>query len=151
MARRAEKEEVWFQEVAGMMARESSLTLRQAALRLGLAMSPEEAQLFERRKEFQRILLAEQIKYYDELGSDPRRTKNVLLGQMVYAIQKLLDESAWDKALAGGIQLAKVAGWVGAESEVNIIEGLSQKDLEEVRAKLKLLSSPVSDTTKTVN
>jgi hypothetical protein len=136
--------ELWYSEVAQLMIRES-LGLRQAAERLGIFLTQPEADVHVRRKEFQGLLWLERYKYFESLGSDPRRTREVLLGQMAHCAQRLMEEGLWDKAGNVLKELARIEGYVGADVTVNTFANLTQKELDEIKARLQRLQTPVKD------
>lgn len=122
----------WYKAAAARMVREN-LSLRDAARESGVEISLEEAATLSKRQAWQRVMYEARREYYTELGGDPGRTKQTVVGQMVLAAQKLMDEGEWDKAAQVNEKVAKIMGWVGEESEVNVFAGLSQKDLDEVK------------------
>lgn len=126
------QEEPWYQRVAEIMVREGR-NIRQAADECDLRLAPEELISIERNKTFQRVLWTERHRFYNDLAKDPTLCKQSLIGQMMFLIQKLIEEGEYDKALTGGMQLAKVQGFVGPEQQVNIFGGVTPKDLDEAR------------------
>jgi hypothetical protein len=127
--------EPWFERVAARMVRENE-SLRVAALAEGLDLTPEEAVAAAKRRAFQKVLWQARLAYYNEVGSDPGRTKQTVLGQMILAAQKLMEADEWEKAALVNEKIARVAGWMGAEAEQNVFVGLSQKDIDEVKKQM---------------
>ena len=70
------------------------------------------------------------------IANDPTRTKSVVLGQLVVLADKLTREGEYDKAAGVLEKLAKLEGWQGADSNVNIFAGLTAKDIAEARARI---------------
>jgi hypothetical protein len=139
--KKSKPEELYFQRVAEIMVRQG-LNFRRAAEQIDVILLPEEAVNLERRKEFQRILWLERYKYFEELGSDPNRTKAVLLGGMVYDINKLREEGNFDKSLDGALKLAKVE--YGVENNtVNVLGTLTQEEIDKIKTKLTKLKEPL--------
>ena len=132
MGRKTEQAEQWFDKLADTMIREK-LNFVQAAQREGLPLTNEECDKYAKRKEFQRALRSARNRYYAELANDPTRTKNVLLGQMMYALQELMHAGEYKDAVDAALKLARVEGFIGPEQEVNVFGGLSAKEFETVR------------------
>lgn len=135
MARPARIEQSWFGKVAEIMVREQK-NIQQAAMECDVDLTSEELRALEKRKAFQQVLWTERHRFFQELASDPNRSKTSLLGQMLFLTQKLIEEGEYDKALEGLMKLAKIEGFVGPEQQVNIFGGLSPKDLEEAKKRL---------------
>lgn len=135
MPRRNDREEPFFQRLAELMVREEK-DVWVAATELNLGLTSDECRALSKNKGFQRALRAERLKLYNELANDPNRSKSTLIGQAIQCIDKLMD-SAPDKALAGIITLAKIEGWVGADTNVNVFAGLTTNEMEALKAKLK--------------
>ncbi len=129
------REQVWYQKVAETMVRESK-NIRQAASEHGLELTSEELSKIEKLKSFQKVLWTERHRFFRELAADPERTKQALIGQMLFLTQKLIDDSEWEKAIEALLKLAKVEGLVGSESQINIFSGLTPQDLKDAKAKL---------------
>lgn len=117
------------------MVREGK-SIQQVASELQLDLLSRELENIQRTKGFQEVLWAERHKYHKQLAADPNASKQSLLGQMMYSIQKLIEEGEHAKALTGMIQLAKVAGYVGDGGQVNIFAGLKEKDLKKLEAQV---------------
>lgn len=135
MARPRNEEQPYYQKVATIMVREAK-SFRQAAIELNLELTAEECAHIEKLQSFQKVLWTARHRFYRELASDPERTKVSLLGQMMFLIQKLTEEGEYDKALEGAMKLAKVEGFIGPDSQVNIFSDVSPKDLEEAKARI---------------
>lgn len=136
MARRYEIEEPYFQRLAEHMTRmDKDILVSATELELGLTSA--ECQRLTKNKAFQRVLRTERIKLYNELAEDPNRGKNTLVGQAAFAIEKLIENEQYDKALTGILSLAKIEGFVGADSTINVFAGLNTKDMEALKEKLR--------------
>lgn len=125
----------WFVQVAELMV-QSGVSFLQAAVELGIKVDPDEAEATSRRKEFAEILRTEKNKYHQMIANDPTRTKSVVLGQLVLLADKLTRDGEYDKAAGVLEKLAKLEGWQGADSNVNIFAGLTAKDIAEARARI---------------
>lgn len=133
---RPAKEEEFLSSAIEMMVREG-VSLRQAATVLGVAITTQELDNIERRKSFKQMLWAARHRFWQELGSDPERTKASTIGQLQLLAQKLTDDGEYDKAAEVLFKIAKAEGWVGSESTVNVFAGLSAKEFSELRERLK--------------
>jgi hypothetical protein len=129
-------EEPYFHKVAERMVREG-VSFRVAATEEGVNLTSIEAENIFRTKAFQKVLWEQRHKYAQEVANDPGATKVSAAGMMLIAIQKLLEEAQWDKAIAGIEKLAKLQGWMGIEGQVNVFAGLSEREYEQVKKKLE--------------
>ena len=129
--------EVWYERAADLMARKG-YTLRQALAELGEeGITAEEAKKIEGRKGFHKTLWAARRRLYQELHDDPRRTKQNAIGRMEFLIIKLCEEGEWEKAVDAQVKQAKLEGWMDAEAQVNVFQGLSDHDYKQIRDELK--------------
>jgi hypothetical protein len=127
----------WYRLAARKMAREGKpLVLVLDELGVDGITSRESARIFATNT-FQAVLRNERLRYAGEIATDPDFKKEALQGLMYGAIQKMLDEGAWDKAVEGMQKLAKLSGWQGVEGQVNIFGDLTAKDFKELREKLE--------------
>lgn len=127
----------------------SGLSFLQATVELGVAIDPEECETYSRRGEFKEILRAEQNKYHQMVANDPTLTKSVVVGQLYVLADKLQREGEHDKAAAVLEKLAKLAGWQGGDSNVNIFAGLTAKDIAEARERIQSQQGSAGVVTKT--
>jgi hypothetical protein len=134
-------EESWMLSVAEIMVKED-VSFRVAAVAIGKLLTPAECSNIERTKAFQRVLWKVKYRYFEDLGSDPARTKSVLLGQMVHGIDKLLAKGEYKEAVDAALKLAKVEYNV-EDGSVNVFASLSQSDIDALKAKLKALNEPL--------
>jgi len=138
----------WFVQVAERMVNEG-VSFLQACVELNLKVDADEAEACSRRKEFQEILRSEKNKYHQMIANDPSRTKSVVLGQLVVLADKLTREGEYDKAAGVLEKLAKLEGWQGADSNVNIFAGLTAKDIAEARGRILAQQGTEGVATKT--
>jgi hypothetical protein len=133
---RKNQEEPYFQRLAAFMV-EHDRDIWQSATELELGLTSNECLNLSKNKIFQQILRSERTKLYNDLARDPQRSKDTLVGKALFAIEKLLEQQAYDKALNGILNLAKIEGYVGADTNVNVFSGLSTKDMESLKNRLK--------------
>lgn len=114
----------------------SNISLKQAALDIGIALDPEEYDSIARRPEFKEILRAEANKYYSQVANDPSRTKSTAIGRMWVQADLLQLQGDYDKAAAVLEKLAKLEGWTGSDSNVNIFAGLTARDIEDAKDRI---------------
>ena len=125
----------YFVQIAEVMVR-TGVSLKQAAVEVGHPLDPDEAELVGRRRDFSDILRNERNKYNAMVANDPSRTKSSLLGRMAILADRLTAEGELDKAAVVLEKLAKIEGWAGADSNVNVFSGLTARDLLEARERL---------------
>lgn len=109
------------------------LGLRAAALEVGVELTVEEAELIQRRKSFGALLWTARNRYHQEVAGDPERTKKALIGALYILAQRLSEEGESDKAAEVLLKVAKIEGWVGPDSNVNVFGNLSSKDYNDLR------------------
>jgi hypothetical protein len=135
-------EEVWYQPVAEVMAREG-LSLAEAATRLSVPITKENAAKLFKTKQFQTLLRVEKLRFYAEVGRNPEWSRKTAIGQLLVCIQELMSAGEFDKAAEVILKATKVEGWLGNETQVTVFNGLSQRDLEAIRTKLRGETKPV--------
>lgn len=111
--------------------------MRRAAEACGVELTQEEAEVHERRKSFERAKWDAEHKYAAEIGSNPDWNKTVLVGEMRIIATKLREMGEYKQAAEVLFSLAKITGDVGPDVQTNVFEGLSARELEDIRAKLK--------------
>jgi hypothetical protein len=126
------KEELWLTEAIDSMVR-NGISLKQAAAEIGHILLDADIRTLERRKSFSRLVWDARNRFHEEIGSDPKRTKDVTIGALAVAAQKLSEEGEYDKAANVLFQIAKISGWVGPEQTVNLLGELTTKQLDEAR------------------
>lgn len=134
----------WWQPCAELMAREG-ISLREAATRLKAPITSEQAASTFRLRGFQKLLRSERNRFFLEIGQDAAWSKRTAIGQMLYLVSRLIDEGQHDKALEGLLKVARTEGWLGAESNVNVFAGLSDKELSELKNRVAAKSVGASE------
>ena len=124
----------WWADAADLMAR-CNLSLRQAAAELGIDLTIEEAEAVKDRKLFQIALEDAKIAYYESIGSNPRLSKDVVVGQVYSLAGKLAEQGEAYKASDALLKLAKIRGWVGYEPDniYKVFSSLTHKEIQEVK------------------
>jgi hypothetical protein len=137
MPRKLTPPEPWWPEAADLMVR-CNLSLRQAAAELGIDLTIEEAENTKDRKLFQKALDEARTAYYTEIGSNPRLSKDVVVGQVYKLANKLAEDGEAYKASDALLKLAKIKGWVGNEPDsfYDLFKDLRQKDIDELKQKI---------------
>lgn len=138
----------WMQPAAEIMVREA-IGLTEALTKLNVPLTSREAAAFFRSKGFQTLLRQERNRHFAAIGSDPTYAKATAVGQVLFCAQQLIEAGEYDKAAEVILKGAKIAGWLGSETNVNVFAGLSGKELEDVRKKI-LERRPEPSTTGTI-
>ena len=115
---RPEKEEEWQAEAIDLMVRQGC-SLKQAAVQLDLNLTSQEAEIVLRRKSFHRRLWEERNRYFASLGAGPNFRKETTIGKLLYLANKLEYGGKHDKAADSIFKAAKIAGFVGPDTEVS--------------------------------
>ena len=126
----------WYEKAAVAIVRNEK-TLFQFANEANLGLTSTECQNIARTKEFQAALRAERNRFYKELSTDPSRSRNTAIGQLLFAITKLLEGEQYDKAVGAIAQLFKAEGWTSDSAQLNIFNDLNAKDIEGLKKKLQ--------------
>ena len=128
----------WYDKAADAITRGNSKNLFEYCNEHNLAIRKQECDAIIKTPEWQAALRAARNKFYKELAGDPTRSRNTAVGQLLYAVQRLLDAENYDKAVAALSQLFKVEGWnKEANQQVNIFQDLSSRDFAAIRDRLK--------------
>lgn len=127
---------VWMTQVAELMARDG-MGFREATIELHLPLTPGECDAVKNRGEFQELLLREQHKFRENLANMPERSKASAIGLALLSLEKLFQAGEWREVIAGTEKLGKMEGWIGAETNINVFSGLSHRDLEEAKERIK--------------
>jgi len=129
------KHDAWYEQCAEKIVWEGASPM-EAAAACGHILTGEEAKRLVVIPEFQRVLNKVRNEFYAELGRSPSRTKSVVLGRLDVCAQRLMEGAQWDKAAEVLLKMSKVEGWVGSDTEVSVFAGLTQKEIDEVRARV---------------
>ena len=129
---RPEKIVNWEIEAAQYMAR-TGATLGEAATFLGVQIPSKDLDTILRRKSFNQLLWEARHRYFSELAKSPNWNKDTAIGKLMALAQRLEDEQSYDKAAECIFKAAKMADWVGPESQVSVFGELSQRDLDAIR------------------
>src|SRR6267378_2226148 len=125
----------WLFEAASLMA-QTGCSLSKAVTDLGRIVSIDECNNILRRATFQRVLWEARHRFFSELGSNPNYKKETAIGKLLSLAEKLEVEGKFDSAAEVVFKIAKMNGWTGPESTVNVFGDLSQKDIDSIRKKL---------------
>jgi hypothetical protein len=114
------------------------LTLRQAAQQLGVDISPQQADNIQGRMRFQDELEEARLKYYAEIGANPRLTKDAVVGQLFLLALRLTEDREDAKAADALLKLAKVQNWTSGEDykDKPVYGNLSQAEIDRLRAEI---------------
>jgi hypothetical protein len=137
MPRKPDPLEPWMLEAINLIVRRI-LTLRQAAQQLGVDITPQQADNISGRIRFQDALEEARLKYFSEVASHPRLTKEAVVGQLYKLAERLAADREDYKAADTLLKLAKVQGWINGEGGTQpVIANLTQDDINRLRAEIK--------------
>lgn len=102
-----------------------------------MGLKPVECENIIRTKEFMAALRAARNVFYKELATDPTRSRTTAIGQLLFAIQKLLEADQYDKAVTAIGQLFKAEGWTQDQASISIFNEISGKDIDAIRKRLQ--------------
>jgi hypothetical protein len=138
MPRKPEPLEPWMLDAIRLMVRQN-LSLRQAAMQLGVEITPQQADNISGRIRFQDALQEVRMAHYAEIGSNPNLNRDVVIGMLYQMAERLAADREDYKAADALLKLAKVKGIVGPEpdSAWKLVGGLSQADLDVLKERLR--------------
>jgi hypothetical protein len=127
----------WIPQACAFMVKHD-LSLRQAAAELGEQISIEEAEALKDRKLFKECLEEARIAYYTELGSSPRLSKELIVGEIFKLAMRLAEDREDYKAADALLKLAKIQGWVGYEpdSMSKVLTSLNQAEIDQLKRQI---------------
>lgn len=126
----------WMRKVAELMARDGN-TFREAVTALSLPLTPGECESVRRRGDFEEILFEETQRYRSMLAESPEATKSAAIGMLQMAAERLFSKGEYSQAAVVIEKMARIRGWLGAESNINIIAGMTAKDIAEAKERIK--------------
>lgn len=119
------------------MARNPDCTLPNAArICARIELSKNEETMHWRRRTFQKMLLSAKGHYYAALGKDPIKSKNAVVGRMLWLVDKLVEAGDFEKAGELLFKVGKAEGYIGPEIQMNNFYGVTDQELEAAREKL---------------
>lgn len=130
-----------FEKLSDLMVR-NGWGLKQALTEATLAASNEEIDRIAKNKHFQLALDTARLRFHSEVAANPDRTKSALLGELQVLAWKLSKDGEYSEAAEILFKIAKIEGWVGAESNVNVFAGLSHFELEGELERLEKREKP---------
>jgi hypothetical protein len=125
----------WEPQAAELMVAEG-ISLKEAISQLQVPLTTDECQTIQRRKSFRDLLRAARTRLHNEIGSDPSRNKEALIGQLQLQADNLEASGEYDKAAEVLFKIAKVKNYLGDEQTVNVFAGLTAKDFDAIRKRL---------------
>jgi hypothetical protein len=120
---------------AEIMVRENK-SFKEAVTDLGIPLNTNDCVIYARRNSFKALLRAATAKFHNEIGTDPSLTKDSVAGQLKILADRLMEKGDDDKSAQVLERLAKVKNWIGEGGNVNIFSGLTQRDIDEMKAKI---------------
>jgi hypothetical protein len=137
MPRKPEPLEPWMFDAIELIVRRI-LTLRQAAQQLGIDITPQQADNIQGRLRFQDALEEARLKYYAEIGANPRLTKDAVVGQLFLLALRLTEDREDAKAADALLKLAKVQNWTSGEEykDKPVYGNLTQAEIDRLRAEI---------------
>lgn len=127
---------VWYEKAAIAIARNGK-NLFAYANENDLGLTSKECEAIAKSPEFLVALRLERNKFYKELATDPARSRNTAVGQLLYAVERLMDGGQYDKAVTAITSLMKAEGWTTEGAQISIFNDLNAKDIDGLRKKLK--------------
>jgi len=134
---KARGQEDWMKPVAELMIQEH-MNFSAACQALGVKFDDSAAERAARYCEaFRSVLSALEMRYYALDGDNPLLTKGVLAGILMDALRRLRELDQPDKVAMPGKLLADLMGWLSEAPEKVTEFGLTQTQIDELRAKVE--------------
>lgn len=140
MARRY-KDEPYFPALAEKMVR-TGLDPVEAAEELDLNLTPQDLKGIDKSPVFKAHLGFAQVKIYREIGTDPKRDKDYLIGMGISAAEKLMADSQYKDAMDVILKVAKLMGLVGEDTNINLVGGISPSEFQSILETAKKKAEP---------
>lgn len=102
-----------------------------------LGLTSRDCENVQKTKTFQETLRARRNIYHKEIASDSSFSRAAAKGQLMVAINKMMEKEQYDKAAAAIMNLAKLEGWTSDGTSVNVFADLTATDLAKLREKFK--------------
>lgn len=128
--------EHWYEGACDAIVREGK-TLFAYSNEKDLGLTLRECENVQKRKEFQEVLRARRNVYHKEIAGDSSFSRAAAKGQLMVAINKMMEKEQYDKAAAAIMNLAKLEGWTSDGTNVNVFADLTSADLAKLREKFK--------------
>lgn len=122
-------------DIARLMV-QNQLSFVQAVKELKLALEGYECDVLQKRADWKKTLREAKNAFHADVANTPGRNKSSAIGMMQVAIENLMAEGEYDKAVSAIEKLAKLEGWVGSDSNINIFAGLTAREIAEQKAKV---------------
>lgn len=122
-------------QAAEIMIKEGK-SFKEAVTDLGIPLTTQECVNMAKRMTFQALLRKVRAQYHIEVGTDPTLSKDKVAGQLQILADRLAEKGEDDKAAQVLERLAKVKNWIGEGGSINIFQGLTQRDIDEMKAEL---------------
>ncbi len=138
MPRKPQSLSPWMFQAISLMVRQN-LSLKEAASQLGQEITTQEAAAMSSRALFQEALEEARLSYYTEIGSNPKLTREAVIGRLYQLAENLAAEGENYKAADTYVKLAKTAGFIGEQPDGpwKILTSLNQSELDEIKKRLK--------------
>jgi hypothetical protein len=132
----------WLSRAVALVVRLDT-TLAAAALEYGHSLSVQQIEEIEKTVEYQKMISVARDKWAEELASDPSHNKRATIGKLKMLAAKLDANAQYEKAADVLLKMSKLENWVGADTNVSVIGGLTAAEMAEVREELQKQKSSV--------
>ena len=109
------------------------MSLKSAVTQLGIEVSVDDIHRIENRTSYPKMVWSAKHQLALELGGDPELSKQAGIGHLLIQADALDKEGQHDKAAEVWFKIAKLAGWVGVEGQVNVFGDLTQDQLDKIK------------------
>lgn len=108
-----------------------------------MGLTARECENVQKTKLFQETLRTRRNIYHKEIAGDSSFSRAAAKGQLMVAINKMMEKEQYDKAAAAIMNLAKLEGWTSDGTSVNVFADLTATDLAKLREKFKPTTATV--------
>lgn len=124
--------EIWYQKACTQMVRENK-SLYLVSNENDLKLTKGQCDGLEKDPEFQRVLRGERLRFYKELASDPNRSKQTNIGNLLFIADQLIAKGMYDKAATVVMSIMKAEGQLEDKTAITVFGDISEKDLSVMR------------------
>lgn len=128
--------EHWWEGACDAIVREGR-TLFAYSNEKELGLTSRECENLQKNKAFQETLRNRRNIYHKEVAGDSTFSRAAAKGQLMVAINKMMEKEQYDKAATAIMNLAKLEGWTSDGTNVNVFADLTATDLAKLREKFK--------------
>jgi hypothetical protein len=144
MAKLNEVGNAWYVKACAKMVREGKAFFA-VTNEMDLGLTKAQCNELEITTDFQQVLRGERYKYYKEISTDPNRSKNTNIGNLLYCADELMRKGQHKEAANVIMNVMKAEGQLEDKTTVNIFGDVTAKDLAAMRERISKQSASLTN------